>query len=985
MSLTILNNVAALYAQAGLNRTQASLQSTLQQLSSGSRINSGADDPSGLAVSDGMSANVTALTQSGTNAASGIGFLQTADGALAQVTSLLDQAITLATEASNGTLTGSQISSANQEYQNILTQIGNVGSATNFNSIKLFTSNATSIVVTDGTSSGTNLYSDTVGVLTKASVGTTVGTVIVSATIPGTTSAASIQSTPSVAGVSKSAGQYRLTAGANTDTLTGTISFSIGGGTQKNISLASDTLATVSNALTSAGLVNTVSNNVISITGPVAGVDAAANAVNFSGTALSFTPVATNLAAGSYGTVIAVPGSLSLGTLTFAGIPGYSTPSDTFGGTIFLSQPGESSATLTIAANSRIGPSTSSGTVEYQITQQLLGSPYSLAAVDGGNPADPVLDFSGGLNNTSPLTVTKGTFADTSRGGVSFATASPSNGNLQILQNTYTLGSLGFSSDTFGSGAANMLDINGTGISVAGMTAAAARLAINNTIAYQSAGISASVSSDGTTLTINGNVDGTALTVLGNGGGAIALTDQPQYDYPAPTGVIGSAVGNAASYGIQGSGTLTFSGANNGDNFGGTFTLSQGSDSLLVTISDASDEMSINNQIQTQLMSSVFHSSFEFGPNPTFQFAGAYDTTPITVTVGTLADSSTPSATFAGDVGTAGSAANQGTFILGALGSSSDTFGSDAGQANMLDINGTNVSIARMTATEAMQAINTNSDLQSAGITATINVTNTQITILGSAYGGPLTTKGYNGGALALTDQPPPIVPTGSVAQIAAPQGSPAGSGTSVITMGHSTDTLSGNLSVVVNGKTAALTVAANTTGKQLQDQINGDATFQGASLSAVYNSTNLTLTITGPAGAGNSLDTSGTSLTDTTASTQTVAGITPGAGADFTAAGVSVLTAASAGAILTKVTEAVTDVAYQRGTLGADINQLTSAAGVASVESFNLSSAQNSVSATDYGQAASNLSKYQILSQTGISALAQANTVQQEVLKLLQ
>ena len=168
MSLSILNNIAALYAQNNINSTQSSLQTTLQQLSSGSRINSGADDPSGLAVADGMAANVAALTQSATNASTGIGLLQTADGALSQVTSLLDQAVTLSTEASNGTLTGAQVSSANQEYQNILTQIGNIGSTTNFNSNTVFTANAVNVAVTDGTSSGLNQYSEVVGALTTS-------------------------------------------------------------------------------------------------------------------------------------------------------------------------------------------------------------------------------------------------------------------------------------------------------------------------------------------------------------------------------------------------------------------------------------------------------------------------------------------------------------------------------------------------------------------------------------------------------------------------------------------------------------------------------------------------------------------------------------------------------------------------------------------------------------------------------------------------
>ena len=73
MSLGVLNNISAIYAQNNLNQTQASLQNTLTQLSSGSRINSGADDAAGLALADGLHANVAALTQSSQNASAGVG------------------------------------------------------------------------------------------------------------------------------------------------------------------------------------------------------------------------------------------------------------------------------------------------------------------------------------------------------------------------------------------------------------------------------------------------------------------------------------------------------------------------------------------------------------------------------------------------------------------------------------------------------------------------------------------------------------------------------------------------------------------------------------------------------------------------------------------------------------------------------------------------------------------------------------------------
>lgn len=172
MALGILTNVAATYAENNLNQTQNSLQTVLQQLSSGSRINSGADDAAGLSVSDGLAANEAALTQSAQNAQNGVGLLQTADGALSQVTNLLDRAVTLATEASNGGLTTAQSTAADTEFQSIITEINNIGTSTNFNSTNVFSATATNFVVSDGTSAGTTTIAATVGVLTKSSIGT---------------------------------------------------------------------------------------------------------------------------------------------------------------------------------------------------------------------------------------------------------------------------------------------------------------------------------------------------------------------------------------------------------------------------------------------------------------------------------------------------------------------------------------------------------------------------------------------------------------------------------------------------------------------------------------------------------------------------------------------------------------------------------------------------------------------------------------------
>ncbi|WP_158793971.1 flagellin [Granulicella sp. L60] len=173
MSLGVLTNVAAINAENSLNSTQNSLNTVLQQLSSGSRINSGADDAAGLSVSDGLAANEAALTQSAQNAQNGVGLLQTADGALSQVTNLLDRAVTLATEASNGGLTTAQATAADTEFQSIITEIGNIGANTNFNSTNVFSSTATNFVVSDGTTAGTTTIATTVGTLASTSVGVT--------------------------------------------------------------------------------------------------------------------------------------------------------------------------------------------------------------------------------------------------------------------------------------------------------------------------------------------------------------------------------------------------------------------------------------------------------------------------------------------------------------------------------------------------------------------------------------------------------------------------------------------------------------------------------------------------------------------------------------------------------------------------------------------------------------------------------------------
>ena len=100
---------------------------------------------------------------------------------------------------------------------------------------------------------------------------------------------------------------------------------------------------------------------------------------------------------------------------------------------------------------------------------------------------------------------------------------------------------------------------------------------------------------------------------------------------------------------------------------------------------------------------------------------------------------------------------------------------------------------------------------------------------------------------------------------------------------------------------------------------------------------------------------------------------------------GTDLLNQMDARSALAVLNNAITDVAAQDGYIGAEINTLNSISQVMSTQQENVVSAQNALQATDYASATSNMSKYEILSQTGIAALAQANSVQQEVTKLLQ
>ncbi|GGX49217.1 flagellin N-terminal helical domain-containing protein [Undibacterium squillarum] len=144
MASYINTNISSLNAQRNLSMSQSSLQTSMQRLSSGLRINSAKDDSAGLAISQRMTSQIGGLDQAARNANDGISLAQTAEGALSQVTANLQRIRDLAVQSSNASNSATDRAALNNEATQLISEINRVASTTNFNGVNLL----------DGTFSG---------------------------------------------------------------------------------------------------------------------------------------------------------------------------------------------------------------------------------------------------------------------------------------------------------------------------------------------------------------------------------------------------------------------------------------------------------------------------------------------------------------------------------------------------------------------------------------------------------------------------------------------------------------------------------------------------------------------------------------------------------------------------------------------------------------------------------------------------------------
>ena len=188
--MSVINtNISALQASNASSSASNMLAKSMQRLSTGSQINSAADNAAGLAISTSMTSQINGMNQGVQNANDGISLSQTAQGSLTEVTNMLQRVRTLAVQSSSGTYQTSDRANMQAEVSALTTQIGSVLSNTTFNNNALFSTtsgtnltfsiqaganSSDAVTLTSNAIDGTKINSTALDVTTQAKAGTTI-------------------------------------------------------------------------------------------------------------------------------------------------------------------------------------------------------------------------------------------------------------------------------------------------------------------------------------------------------------------------------------------------------------------------------------------------------------------------------------------------------------------------------------------------------------------------------------------------------------------------------------------------------------------------------------------------------------------------------------------------------------------------------------------------------------------------------------------
>jgi flagellin len=947
MPIGILNNIPSLSAENALTQTSNALNSTLQQLSSGSRINSGADDPAGLSIANGLSANIAALSQSVSNANDGVGELQLADGALAQVTNLLNTAVTLATEAATGTVSNAQRTAIQAQYASILAEVNQIGTATTYNGQSVFQGGSSpnlnaAVSANSATTAPLNLNTVlTVGTTTSVSAG-------------GVTFSYTAAST----------------GGANTNEVTGsgtglTAASVLQSGTVVTATRATGTTIYTATAATTVGALENAINTGAAVTGiTVTGTDATHTgyqaALNAAGS-LQITDLNNNndLAVAETGTnqnqVTTNVGNLTASTALGAGA--VLTLTRAGGTSIYTVQAGGSTVG---ALESVINTGTSTAAIVVSGTDVHTG--YT-AALSGGN-----LQITDGTSTDNDLTaaetgdtnlneVTSGTGALTT--GTALGAGDVFTATRNGAVTTYTVGASG-------STVASLLSAINTGVSVVGTggTTATGVIVGGGGVAtnYSAALVGGHIQvTDG-----NSNKDQQITTSGGTDAGA---TDLANGDVLTLT-----RGGLTSVYTVTG-GTTTFT------QLAAVIQSGVGANGVAITGTDVHSGYTASITGGNNLQITTTGAAILSGTQTTGTDIGALTNTINATTTGTYTNTLTD--------GTLGAIADNPDNTLGT------TFTANAAATSTVQnlinaINSDTTVGAKATLTNGQVVV---TDPQGR---ADLTVTTTD-TLLGALVQGAATNFTTPTTTAAASPNLNELI--GNAGNLTASSALTNG-GVSSFAAGGKTFSFTANTTngLTVGALIAAINNPSDTAGLQaylsngnlevVDPNNNDDVAVSPTNTETTFG------TFTNPSTTAST--TTNIFLSDSTAigSTQiavsigglTTTGITNGSGGNSVdLASTDLNTATDAQNALTKINTAITNVASVRGTLGASVNRLSAASNVINSQVENLTSAENTITAADIPTVVANLTKYSILEQTGISALAQANQQQQLVLKLLQ
>ncbi|NML08120.1 flagellin [Sphingomonas sp. G-3-2-10] len=147
-------NIASLRAANASSAASSSLQTSMERLSTGKRINSAKDDAAGLAIASRMTSQVRSMSVAIRNANDGISLAQTAEGALNEVTNMLQRMKELSTQSANGTLGDSDRATLQAEMKQLIAEVGNISKTTNFNGVGLLDGKTGDVKLQTGVNSG---------------------------------------------------------------------------------------------------------------------------------------------------------------------------------------------------------------------------------------------------------------------------------------------------------------------------------------------------------------------------------------------------------------------------------------------------------------------------------------------------------------------------------------------------------------------------------------------------------------------------------------------------------------------------------------------------------------------------------------------------------------------------------------------------------------------------------------------------------------